>query len=88
MIGTIGDDTIGKRLEVAVEDGEILLRTMNYSSGLGWCVQKTIRIEPQHLHELQFLLNAAASILKFGSQKKKQAVSAKSATVIPFSLTA
>ncbi|HYY97072.1 MAG TPA: hypothetical protein VE642_00690 [Pyrinomonadaceae bacterium] len=52
-----------RRVEVAYErlgDAEVLaLRYMTWADGLGWCCQKTIRVEEDQLDELHRALTVA-----------------------------
>jgi hypothetical protein len=52
-----------KRVEVAYEQGGgaevVALRYMTWTDGLGWCCQKTIRVEPDQLDELHRALTVA-----------------------------
>ncbi|HJQ31451.1 MAG TPA: hypothetical protein VJ866_04715 [Pyrinomonadaceae bacterium] len=42
------------------EDGEtVALKYLTWTEGLGWCCQKTIRVEAEQLDELQRALTAA-----------------------------
>ncbi len=53
IIQSTGTD---KRIEVAIErNGEvdsIVLRQLTWTEGLGWCSQKTIRLDTEQLDEL------------------------------------
>ena len=52
-----------RKIEVAFEqlgDAEVLaLRYMTWTDGLGWCCQKTIRVQQDELDELQRALTVA-----------------------------
>jgi hypothetical protein len=51
-----------KKIEVSFEQGEgaqVALRYMTWTDGLGWCCQKTIRVEQEQLDELHRALTVA-----------------------------
>ncbi len=52
-----------QRLEVAIEQHEgteqIVLRHATWTDGLGWCGQKTIRLDAEHLDDLHRALTVA-----------------------------
>ena len=57
-----------KRVEVAIEPGgdsdEVVLRYSTWTDGLGWCSQKTIRLESEQLDDLHRALTVARHRLK------------------------
>jgi hypothetical protein len=54
-----------QKVEVTLEQGEcVALRYLTWTEGLGWCCQKTIRVEGDQLDELQRALTAARHRLK------------------------
>jgi hypothetical protein len=65
------------------DDGEqVALRYLTWTEGLGWCCQKTIRVEAEQLDELQRALTAARHRLK---RKRAEAGEAQApAQVIQF----
>lgn len=51
FLPAIEDD---KKLEVSIEDGEAVIRLSTWTEGLGWCGQKTMKLDAQmldHLHK-------------------------------------
>ena len=52
-----------RRIEVSIEHGaegdEVVLRYLTWADGLGWCGQKTIRLDGEHLDDLHRALTVA-----------------------------
>ena len=52
-----------RKIEVAIESGsdgeQVVLRYSTWTDGLGWCSQKTIRLDSEHLDDLQRALTVA-----------------------------
>lgn len=52
-----------RRIEVSIESGahgdEVVLRYLTWTEGLGWCGQKTIRVDGERLDELHRALTVA-----------------------------
>ena len=52
-----------RRIEVLIESGnegdEVVLRYSTWTDGLGWCSQKTIRLDGEHLDDLHRALTVA-----------------------------
>ncbi|HEV3468719.1 MAG TPA: hypothetical protein VG148_05320 [Pyrinomonadaceae bacterium] len=49
-----------QKVEVVFEDGErVALRYSTWTEGLGWCCQKTIRVDAEQLDELHRALTVA-----------------------------
>jgi hypothetical protein len=52
-----------RKIEVSIDDSEeteqVLLRYSTWTDGLGWCSQKTIRLDAEHLDDLQRALTVA-----------------------------
>ena len=52
-----------RKVEVSIESGadgdEVVLRYLTWTEGLGWCGQKTIRLEGGHIDELHRALTVA-----------------------------
>jgi hypothetical protein len=52
-----------RRIEVSIESGaqgeQVVLRYLTWTDGLGWCGQKTIRLDGEHLDELHRALTVA-----------------------------
>jgi hypothetical protein len=53
---SIHDD---KKIEVSLENNEAVLKLSTWTEDLGWCCQKTMRIEAQMLDDLQRAITAA-----------------------------
>jgi hypothetical protein len=52
-----------RKVEVSIESGangeEVVLRYSTWTDGLGWCGQKTIRLDGEHLDDLHRALTVA-----------------------------
>ena len=52
-----------RKVEVSIESGadgdEVVVRYLTWTEGLGWCGQKTIRLEGGHLDDLHRALTVA-----------------------------
>ena len=52
-----------RKVEVSIESGadgeQVVLRYLTWTEGLGWCGQKTIRLDDGHLDELHRALTVA-----------------------------
>lgn len=52
-----------RKIEVSIESGEeseqVVLRYSTWTDGLGWCSQKTIRLDAEHLDDLHRALTVA-----------------------------
>ena len=52
-----------RKVEVSIETGadgeQVVLRYLTWTEGLGWCGQKTIRLDDGHLDELHRALTVA-----------------------------
>ena len=52
-----------QKIEVSIESGadgeQVVLRYLTWTDGLGWCGQKTIRLDDGHLDELHRALTVA-----------------------------
>ena len=57
-----------QKIEVTFEQGEdgecVALKYLTWTEGLGWCCQKTIRVESEQLDELQRAMTAARHRLR------------------------
>lgn len=57
-----------QKVEVVVEkrDGDdyVALKYLTWTEGLGWCCQKTIRVEPEHLDDLHRAITVARHRVK------------------------
>lgn len=81
VVGLLGCSEADSRLELVVEgEGMLALRFATHTEGLGWQVQKTIRIEAGQVEELRFLLGGARHLLKTAKSCGDRAT----ATVVPF----
>ena len=63
IIQTTESPSEERKIEVSIESGEdseqVVLRYSTWTEGLGWCGQKTIRVEAEHLDELHRALTVA-----------------------------
>lgn len=52
-----------RKIEVSIESGadgeQVVLRYLTWTEGLGWCGQKTIRLDGEHLDDLHRALMVA-----------------------------
>jgi hypothetical protein len=52
-----------RKVEVSIEAGndgeEVVVRYSTWTDGLGWCIQKTIRLDGEHLDDLHRALMVA-----------------------------
>lgn len=67
-----------QRVEVALEGGEAVIRLSTWSADLGWCTQKTLRIEAAMLDDLHRVIASA----RYRSKRNGEEV--ESAKVIDF----
>ena len=63
LIQTVQSPCEDRQIEVSIESGldgdEVVLRYSTWTDGLGWCSQKTIRLDSEHLDDLQRALTVA-----------------------------
>ncbi len=59
----LSPEKVGKQQKVEVsfeqQDGGIALKYLTWTDGLGWCCQKTIRVEGEQLDELHRAITVA-----------------------------
>ena len=48
-----------KKIEVSLENGEAVLKLSTWTEDLGWCCQKTMRLEAEMLDDLHHVITAA-----------------------------
>lgn len=48
-----------KRIEMSIEGDDTIIRLSGWVDGLGWCGEKTMRIEPEMLDDLHRMIAAA-----------------------------
>ena len=48
-----------KRVELAVDGDETIIKLSTWADGLGWCVQKTMQIDADLLDEMHGMIGAA-----------------------------
>ena len=62
-IQTLQSPCEDRQIEVSIESGnqgeEVVLRYSTWTDGLGWCSQKTIRLDSEHLDDLHRALTVA-----------------------------
>ena len=64
VIQTISSSPEERKIEVLLDpqsgaEDQVVLRYSTWTDGLGWCSQKTIRLDQEHLDELQRALTVA-----------------------------
>lgn len=69
VIQTLQSPCEDRQIEVSIESGNegdevVVLRYSTWTEGLGWCGQKTIRLESEHLDDLQRALTVARHRIK------------------------
>jgi hypothetical protein len=53
-----------RKVEVSIENDEVVLRYSTWTDGLGWCSQKTIHLDSEHLDDLHRALTVARHRIK------------------------
>lgn len=63
VIQTINSSPEERKIEILIEPqsggDQVMLRYSTWTDGLGWCSQKTIRLDPEHLDDLHRALTVA-----------------------------
>jgi hypothetical protein len=64
IIQTLQPPCDDRKIEVSIESGHegddiVVLRYSTWTDGLGWCSQKTIRLDSEHLDDLHRALTVA-----------------------------
>lgn len=59
-----------KKIEISLENGEAVLQLSTWTEGLGWCCQKTMRMEADMLDDLHRVITAAR--YKINQQKAEK----------------
>ena len=80
-----GDD---QRLEVYLEQTtegteRVVLRSQTWTEGLGWCSQKTIRLDTEQLDDLHRALTVARHRVNLGRAERGQAIEAAQVIQLP-----
>jgi hypothetical protein len=70
-----------KKVEVIIENDEAVIKLSTFTENLGWCSQKTMRLDAGLLDELHHII--AAARYKLNSHKPKESV-AEFSNVIEF----
>ncbi len=63
-----------KKVEVVIENDEAVIKLSTFTENLGWCAQKTMRLDAELLDDLHHII--AAARYKLNSQKPKENSSA------------
>ena len=71
-----------KRVDLAIENGEAVLQLSTWTTGLGWCAQKTMQLDAELLDEVHRVITAARMKLKRTSADS--GVEHRSAKVLEF----
>lgn len=77
-------ETGEKRLELGFEGDQTVIRLSSWVEGLGWCGEKTMRIDPEMLDEVHRMLGAARVRLR--QQKLSGEEAASPSKVLNFPL--
>lgn len=76
LIQTLQSPCEERQIEVAIESGlegqVVVLRYSTWTEGLGWCRQKTIRVDSEHLDDLHHALTVARHRIKRHSAEAGQ----------------
>ncbi|NNE65806.1 MAG: hypothetical protein HKN33_04505 [Pyrinomonadaceae bacterium] len=72
--------TKSQRVEVDIESDRAVIRLLSFVDGLGWCSQKTIRLDLEQLNDLDNQIKDAKSVL----ERNKQSVLEIGKNVIAF----
>lgn len=72
-----------KRLDVAFENGETVIRMSTYVEGLGWSTQKTLSLDEAALDDLHRIVSAARTKIKQANAVTKEAAP-QSSNVLKF----
>jgi hypothetical protein len=76
-----------RQIEVSIESGkegeEVVLRYSTWTDGLGWCSQKTIRLESEQLEDLHRALTVARHRIKRHRADAGQPVTAAKVIQLP-----
>jgi hypothetical protein len=71
-----------KRVDLAIEAGEAVLQLSTWTEGLGWCTQKTMRLDAELLDEVHRVITAVR--LKMKRTSADSGVEHESARVLEF----
>jgi hypothetical protein len=66
-----------KKIEVSLENNEAVLQLLTWTEGLGWCCQKTMRLEAEMLDDLHRVITAARYKINQQKVDKSEFSSAK-----------
>ncbi len=66
-----------KKIEVSLESGEAVLQLSTWTEDLGWCCQKTMRLEADMLDDLHRVITAARYKLNQEKSDKSEFATAK-----------
>ena len=70
-----------KKIEVSVENDEAVLKLSTWTENLGWCCQKTMRLEAEMLDELHRVITGARYKL---NQRKAETGEHTTAKILEF----
>ncbi|HWS98890.1 MAG TPA: hypothetical protein VN256_01365 [Pyrinomonadaceae bacterium] len=75
-----------RKVEVSIESGadgeQVVLRYLTWTEGLGWCGQKTIRLDGEHVDDLHRALTVARH--RIGRRRAETGQVSEPAKVIQF----
>jgi hypothetical protein len=66
-----------KKVEISLEDDAAVLKLSTWTDGLGWCCQKTMRLEADMLDDLHRVVTAARCRLNQRKADKNEFTAAK-----------
>ena len=76
-----------RKVEVSIEAGadgdEVVLRYSTWTDGLGWCGQKTIRLDGEHLDDLHHAITVARHRLNRHRAEAGQAIESAKIIQLP-----
>ena len=67
FLPSINDD---KKVEVFIENDEAVIKLSTFTENLGWCAQKTMRLDAELLDDLHHII--ASARYKLNGQKAEQ----------------
>ena len=80
-------ETGEKRIELCLEGDETVIKLASWVDGLGWCGEKTMRIDADMLDEVHRLLGAARTRMR-GRQEENEVVAPLTQKVVKFPVIA
>jgi hypothetical protein len=87
LIQTLQSPCEERQIEVSIESAhegdQVVLRYSTWTEGLGWCSQKTIRLDSEHLDDLHRALTVARHRINRNRAEAGQAIEAAKVIQLP-----